>query len=401
MRKKKAVFATGAYAVFWAIQMACKSYVFLDGDRIYLALSLLSLAFLGVKYLLTDWSFRDCLWASVVLFAGMMVYVLTRMPAIFVLALAVVGAKDVDLRKLLSWTLVLRTVVFTIVVTAVIFGKLPDGSVELREMKDLFNFLFTGSFTASLHRYYFGYGYANIAHIQLFILVCLYSYVKDNKLAVWEYVGIALVNLILYHWTGSRTSMWLVFLFEACSFVIRCDWGKRILRKAGPWVPLGVLVGCILLSIVWQKDRWDLWGVICYRLNDLFSGRLEYQHYAIRSFVAPLLGDSFSNGWNQLDCAHLNLWLRFGLLTSALFYGGTTLFLSKCAKEERDAEILIFALFAFLGLMEMSYYAVTMNVFLVLLSEVLFPKREKEFPARKYLLLELVQRDETDGIEKE
>lgn len=83
----------------------------------------------------------------------------------------------------------------------------------------------------------------------------------------------------------------------------------------------------------------------------------------------------------MLDNAYLNFWLRFGLINCALFLWANTGYLLRCKRLDREEAFVAIVSMAVLGMMEMSLYSVTMNVFLLLLSVYLYPSKRVVFPA--------------------
>lgn len=379
--EKKELFAVGSYFVFWGIQMLCKGFGLENGGA-YKLLSLLSLLFLGIKLLLTEWTFRDLTLSCCIVFLGFMTWLMSDMLPMLLLALAIVGAKGVPIKKLLYVTFYIRGVSFLIVVSGSFFGLFPENGSQYREIFDLFSFVFQGEERAVVLRRFLGFSTANLASVHLLIILSLFIYVNDNKLGVVHYLLMILVNAILYRFTGSRTSMALVYFLIALSAAMRFRALRRPIYAAGVWAFFGIFLFSVLSALLFaQSDQpQTAWENICQKLDLLLSGRLGYNAYAIRTFSVLLYGGKFQNNWSQLDNAYLNLWLRFGFVNCALFLLVCTSHLRECKRLRRHASFLIFVVFAVLGYMEMSMYAITMNVFLLELSSFLFPQSGRKYP---------------------
>lgn len=382
----KVLFAKLCFYVFWSIQMVSKGFAFEDSDRIYKILSLLSLGFLALKFLLTDWEFRELVVACALVFCGFMTYLMTDMLALTILSLALAGMKDVELRPLLTYTLYLRGGLFLFMVTGSTLGFVPERMLDERELFDVVSFFFTGSFHTTVTRRCIGYGIMNVGHINFLTVALLYVYVRENKLNVWEYLGIALANYILYRWTVSRTSMLVVFFALLLSALIRVKRLKKPLYTVGACSFFALLAFCVVMGHTFElppnPNQATLWQKVCETLDKLFTSRLQYNHYAVSTFSAwTLFGQKFQNNWSMLDCAFLNFWLRFGIFNCALFLWGNSGFLFRCKRLNAEGEFVAVVSMGVLGVMEMSLYSVTMNVFLLLLSVYLYPPRKNVFPA--------------------
>lgn len=386
----KVFFAKICFYLFWSIQMVSKGFAFEDSDRIYKILSLVSLGFLALKFLLTDWEFHELVVGCALVFCGFMCYLMTDMLALTILALALVGMKDVPLRPLLVYTFYLRGFIFLYMVSGAILGFVPERMLDERELFDVVAFFFTGSFHTTVIRRCIGYGIMNVGHINFLIVALLYLYVRKNELNVWEYLGIAAANYILYRWTVSRTSMLVVFFALLLSVLIRIRFLKKPLYVVGACSFFALLAFSVVMGHTFElpsSAEPTLWQKICQKLDGLFTARLQYNHYAVSTFsVWTLFGQKFQNDWSMLDSAFLNFWLRFGLINCALFLWANTGYLLRCKRLDREAEFVAVVSMAVLGMMEMSLYSVTMNVFLLLLSVYLYPPKKIAFPAENPLV---------------
>ncbi|MBO4989883.1 MAG: hypothetical protein J6D37_06085 [Clostridia bacterium] len=380
----KVFFAKLCFYLFWSIQMVSKGLAFEDADRIYKILSLVSLGFLALKFLLTDWEFQELVIACALVFCGFMCYLMTGMLPLTILALALVGMKDVPVRPLLIYTFYLRAAIYLYMVSGAILGFIPEILFGKREIFDIVAYFFTGDFHVVTVRRSIGYSNPNVAHISFLVIALLYLYVRKNKLYVLEYLGIVFSNYILYRWTGSRTSMLVVFFALLLSILIRIRFFKKPLYIIGACSFFALLAFSVIMGHTFEElsDDPTLWQRICAKLDSLFSTRLGLNHYAVSTFsVWTPFGQKFQNDWSMLDNAYLNFWLRFGLINCALFLWANTGYLLRCKRLDREEAFVAIVSMAVLGMMEMSLYSVTMNVFLLLLSVYLYPSKRIVFPA--------------------
>lgn len=379
--ERKELLAIGSYFAFWSIQMLCKGFG-LENGMAYRLLSLLSLAFLGVKLLLTEWTFRDLTISCCLVFLGFMTWLMADMLPMLLLALAIVGAKGVPIKKLLAVTLYIRGASFLIVVVGSFFGIFPENGSQYREIFDLFSLLFAGDGRVHVLRRFLGFSTANLASVHLLIILSLFIYVHDNKLGIVHYLLMILVNAILYRFTGSRTSMLLIYFLIGLSAAMRFRALRRPVYAVGVWAFFGMLAISVLggFLFVQTETPQTFWEKLCQKLDFSLSGRLQYNAYALDTFPILLYGGKFQNNWSQLDNAYLNLWLRFGFINCILFLYVSTAYLLRCKRMQLHASFLIFVVFSVLGYMEMSMYAITMNVFLLELRCFLFPEYGRKYP---------------------
>lgn len=368
------------FYIFWTIQMLSKGFAFDDGDRIYKILSVISLGFLAIKYLITDWDFKELVVACCLVFTGFMTYLMAHMLPMLMLALTLVGMKDMKIRPLLVYTFYLRAFLFLFMVSGSILGFVPERLLDERDYFDIFAFLLRGETRTTTIRLCLGYGIMNVGHINYLIVMLLYIYVRENKLNAVEYLSMAAANYILYRWTVSRTSMILVFLCLGISLLVRIRFLQKPVYLVGICSYFALLVVSVVLGFTYEyPDPFNptLWQKICVALNSLFTARLEYNAYAVQSF-SPffLFGEHFQNDWSMLDSAILNLWLRFGIINCTLFFYGNTAYLIQTKRENRQGEFIALVGMIVLGFMEMSMYAISMNVFLLLLATYLYPSKK-------------------------
>lgn len=399
---KKEYWAAVCFYVFWFTQMFCKGMGMIADSKLYRLLSLASLGFLGLKYLLTDWDFRSLVIVSCVLFVGALSYLLSDMMAWFLACLMICGAKGIDLKKLFLYTLYVRGTLFLCTVSLAVFGvvgKMPyetgfrtDTFELFRAIENVFKYLamsaedrvlFGLSLKGTYYRYELGFGEANLAHGNLLMIVLLYVFVRKNKLNVLECVGISLANFIVYYWTFSRTGLILVFFVLAMSLLLRVARLKKIFYAFGSFVFIACLLFSVLLAYTADFDvgeQMTWWEWVCQKLDSLLTTRLRLSAYAAQSFPCYyIFGARFRSGWNMLDSAYMNYWLRFGFVSCIIMTYAYTKRMEDCKKDDDLSLFLMLFIMALYGLTEMAFYSITTNFFLLTLRDVIYPEPNNSY----------------------
>lgn len=402
---KRKFYAEACFYAFWFIQMVCKGLGMMAGSKVYLVLSLVSFAFLGIKYLLTDWDFQSLVISACVLFVSGLSYILSDYMACFLACLAICGAKDIDLKKLFLFTFYVRGACFIFTISASIlnlfgfsfqFRGARQNTFEIfhvltevlpQYLKDgdkPLSFLFE---KRTYYRYALGYGEPNLAHSNYMVIVLLYVVARENKLNIFEYAGIALGNLIMNHWTFSRTSLYLIFFVLILSLVLNVNFVKKALYFFGTYVFVILLVVTVVLAYTYQSytEEPTLWQQICQKLDSIFSSRPSLSAYAAKQYeIYYIFGTRFRNGWNQLDSAYMNYWLRFGLVLCLFNMYGYTKRMDDYRKEDNVSMFLMLFVMAVFGFTEMAFYSVTTNFFILTLRDVMYPPRKRVYPQSSY-----------------
>lgn len=222
-------------------------------------------------------------------------------------------------------------------------------------------------------RYDVGYGHPNLYHATFFIGVVLFCYTRKKLKGIY-YIGLFLLNLVVYRLTYSTTGWMLTTLsiigFAIISYIENHCVNYHILSYfLGILCPIPMIMS-FLLAFLYKGDasRWI-------RINSYFTGRLNWNYIYMHQYSVPLLGQRFDNRVpNMLDNAYLFILYRYGIIVFGLFLVGYILVLTKLVKENNLRKILFCLVFLIYGFIEQFVQNCFMNFSMFFLCELTWRK---------------------------
>lgn len=364
-REKVVSYADAFYFIFLCILISIKS-TFIELTPYLNTFFLISAVFLGLKYLFTNWDFKDILISAVLLGAGFLTYKASGHSIMFVTVAAIVGAKDVNLKHLVKWICIFRIAEYIAIVSMYNMGLTPkidhtsygsqivvDGQVQ----------------NEIIHRYNLGFTKSNPAHVIFFICTVAYIWLFFKKYNVFSAAVITLLNLFIYEQTACRTGVWMVEIIAVVALLFKSKKIFDVLKKALPYIPLFVVAFCLAMTALYGK-----WSVAD-KINDVFSDRFYHSSLFMSGGKISLFGQNSSFGGDIFDVAYINLFINYGAIFFALFMSGNVALLYDCAKNNKTELAIAVLAFVILGVTENYSLDIGMNFTLVFLSEFIFRKK--------------------------
>ncbi|MGN1234893.1 MAG: hypothetical protein ACI4U2_02810, partial [Christensenellaceae bacterium] len=328
LRAKKREIGEGGYYAFWAVILFAKALNLSSEDLPLLLLMMAGLGFLGVKYLCTDWTKKSIVVSGALCALGILTWRSSGSTELLVTLAAIGGAKDVPLKKLVGFIFCLRLAVFLATVFMAATGIVENV------------YEFTVDVDGNLlkeTRYYLGFIHPNYAQVSLFVLVCLYAYLRSDRLTVTELALMLVCNFALFHYTRSRTGMLLICLFCFTLAIFR----RKQMFPLGKWLaflPALLAAFTLLIPVFYGSDNWM--GGLLHRLDVALTGRVEFVAHYLRDFPLTLFGDraiTAESAVVPLDCAYVSLLRQYGLVAFLLYTVGETLVLMRHYRQNRVA----------------------------------------------------------------
>lgn len=288
---------------------------------------------------------------------------------ILITFLFVLAACDVDWKRLIRVSMFVACGCVIVILLSAAVGILPQ-NIILRE---------DGSV-----RYYLGFSYTSLLANYFFHILLMFLYVKKEKLHLWGYGIIMMLNVAIYLLTDTRAVFALVFLALVGAFCLE----RVSIPGEKPWFRLtigNVFVFCAVIALI-LIACYGSGHTLVMRLDKLLSGRLMYGHQAVKTFGLSLFGDAIpwysqydgKQPFMWVDCAYLNIAMNYGVVVLVLVCAGFTWLTRKAIRSMDGMLVLACVFLAIHSITDPQLYMPWYNPFLLLLGRLFYDGKSKE-----------------------
>lgn len=357
------IFLYAAYLILQTTMFPVKGY--LQEDYIW------TIVFVGIVFkalVLDEWRYTEAILAVLLVGIGMIVDYFGGVNLPFCQVMLIIGAKNVDYRKILSVHLSVRLVVVVSAVFASMTGIIENLQyIRKGEIRNSFGIVYPTDFGAQL---FFGY---------LTFLAITHSVRR-----VWHWLAGLTLAWFIYVYCGAR---WNAGMLVACvlGFILLEGEGLKKRKKHcdfallwGSILSVPVIAGVTAANIRMSglKQEFLQWMI---RYFDSYGSRMEISTRMLRRYPISLWGQSVQmQGFGGdvtlpdtivemtfLDISYVNILLRFGIVFSAALF---VVYVCICLRYRCRREILlILILVALSGFMEHHIFELAYNPFFLLL----------------------------------
>lgn len=300
----------------------------------------------------------------------------------------IIGAYKVDFNKIIKWSIISEGILLFTIVILSLLGVIPN--IEY------------GRANSEVIRYSLGFKYPTYPAVIFLGLTMLYLILKKDKIKLWEYGIILIINIALYVATNTRTEMACVVILIIMNYI----YNKKIIKinEAFRRISKIIFIICALASIIIaglyigneEKYQW---------LNNALSGRLKLTQSAIENYGIDLFGNKIEwvglsdikegtntdSEFNMIDNSYLNLLIVYGVIafiTIIYLYSNT----SKAMKYYDNGFInCCMIIIAINGLLNPILIRMTNNIFMLLFSYIVIENKEK---TKEYLSNKEIQTED-------
>ena len=213
-------------------------------------------------------------------------------------------------------------------------------------------------------RYTLGMGHPNALHCMVWALTTLMLYLYGEKMKVYHYVIVLLVNVGFFLLTDSKTSL-LVSAFTVVLAYMAAETRYSLISKISAVVGFATTVFSIGISVViagsayrvydyiWNLDRTS-YTMFLVKLNDLLNGRIrilvendtfEGTIQTWRLFSRPENNRYFDMGW-------IRFFYWYGIIPACLFLVVLFWIMIYCYKKKKYMAVMLIASFALYTVIE-------------------------------------------------
>jgi len=262
----------------------------------------------GLKLITTKYSRKQWICIVIVgLIAAVSYFVNTRDEAVRAVVF-VAACKDIDLKKLLKIVLGITfagsLLLFVLSATGIFgalsmtanFGRGPSpGIVETR--------------------YCFGMGHPNAFQCMLFMMSTLVLYIYSEKMKIWHFVILGLVNILAYMYTDSNTSLLVMMLTLAGVVLLKY---VKLLRENKIIYILGAAAVLVIVLFSVYGSHVGTENQIMYKLDKLLNGRFQYAHLIENARMENWTLFAYSENKEYFDQGFIRLFYWYGIIPAVI-----------------------------------------------------------------------------------
>lgn len=295
---------------------------------------------------------------------------------VFYSVIIIVLASDMNLEKIVRWTMVGQICITLITIFSAFAGIIPN--VISNSM--------AGGF--SRIRYGMGYTYSTFLPNYLLSILIEYIYLKKNK--KWKILEIAIFlicNMFTYYYTRTRLAFGMISVVLFAEF-INIFRKHKVDKSVGGifsiFTKWGVVL-CAAFSIL-TTCFYDSSRKFLAFLNTLLSERLRFgkmgliQH-GVSLFGSDVVWETDASKYNYIDSSYINIMICYGLIVFLVVIVGFTIAGRFAAKENNRAMCLALLLWFARAVIDPQLFLLWFNPFLFLIGEAfsgILKKRRSE-----------------------
>lgn len=346
------------YYLFFSLIFFAKGIGLYDGQTVFKFFLLLSMVFLGIKLLLTEYTMQELIIMALLCIAALLSYYNTREKGILFVLMIVIGLKNVPLKRIFGVALFVWSISFIPTVWLTTLGWIA--SPFRVHVRPLVGFII---------RWGLGSAHPNVGHIAYLIFTVLAVYVLGEKIS-WKWCLLLFSgNCFVFLFTVSQTGFLMTSFYLAA--VIYLIYRKKPSKLEYALVEC-VLPACILASLVLpvilKGKAFDL-------LNKLMNTRMMQSKRYLTEEKITLFGSrlSLTNAINTMDNSYLFAFMTYGVITFGIIAAAYFLLIHKCVKEQKKRELAMIVTLLITGLSEPFLFNTSFkNISLLFLGGLLF-----------------------------
>lgn len=316
--------------------------------------------FLFLKLILTDYNRRDLLLIGAVMAFLCYVFYRTREKALIITAVSIFGCKDVDVKKVLKYTIFVYIIGMSITIGLVMVGKVQGEIHHLTK----------GGVRYDIND--FGFSHPNSAYNHLLMIGVMAVAACGKKLCWYHYGLMTMAMLIGYKVFFSRTGLLIYFLLcimLMLVYVVKWRMARKVLGFVLTLLPLGMAIASYILPTIFPKNI-----EIINKLNVYITGRIYLSFKALESTRLTWFG-SRERPWESvyyIDNVYINILLSCGVLLFLLWVASLFLASFHYWKIEEYYILIVLSIMSINGFMEYAVINVTWNPILLFLAGSIF-----------------------------
>lgn len=353
-------YADVLYLLYFLPIAGCVSMGLSSDVLVYKVCFAIAIIFLLMKVWVTDYSLIEVLFMGAVIVLLGYVYLRTSEKTLIISALSIFGCKDVNIIKVLKYTLYVYIVGMSLTISMVMLGKVQG---ELHT-------LYKSGIEYKIND--FGFSHPNSAYNHLLMIALMIVAVWQERLHWYHYGVMTLIMFVAYKVFFSRTGF-LIYLLLCIAIgvlhIIKWEKLKKVFFFLLNIIPLEILTLSYILMI-WYDKRIPFIN----KLNDFVTGRIALSSQAYKYAGVSWFG-AVNRDWMRLtfiDNAYLSVLISCGIVVCALCVVSYSITCYHYWKIGEYYNLIILSTIAVYAFMEYMVVNATWNPLLLFMSGTLF-----------------------------
>lgn len=349
IRNKLKKYGEEFYMLFFLPMAGCVAMGISSGETIYRVLFAVGLVFLMLKFFVTDFTIKEI----VIMFGIMMVlgyvFLRNRERSLILSALAIFGCKDVSIRRVLKYTVVVYAVGMAIAILLVLTGF---------KAGEIHNLGKSGT-VQKINDY--GFTHPNSAYSHILMIALMIVLVWRERIRWYHYISITAGMIYAYEKLLCRTGLLVYGIMVIMLFALYLIKQPKV-RKVFffLWGCLPAAIAGASYALPWFYEKQMPFAV---KINNLITGRISLANQALHRTELTWFG-ALEKNWSDefyLDNAYINLLLSYGIIVIAICIL-LALAMNYCLwKKEEYYVLIITGIIAIYAFMEYSPINATWN----------------------------------------
>ena len=360
LRKKLSNYQEVFYLLFLLPMTGMHSMGINSDDRIYLYVFAVATLFLLLKMAVTDFTWREVAIMAVLTLLFGMNFLRNGEKTLILTVMAIFGAKNVNLDKVMKYALWEKAVLTVGTLTLAATGVIENEMVTLPKNWEY----------VELPCY--GYYQPNMAFANIFVVLLLAILVYRDKIKWYGYLIGTGIMFVAYKVVMCRTGMliWVILCLMILGYVV-----LRYFHREKGYLYLFLLIpaGLALLTLILpplarNNPEFSTW------INYYLTGRIEHINWVYGDIWKLLLGHVPQT---PFDSMYFTILYNYGWILFLLCLVAYIVGMWYCIKRDQDYIVIGLGIMAVYGFMELLPMSVLWNLPLLYLSRILFQGKNR------------------------
>lgn len=314
----------------------------------------------------------------------------------------ILGAYKIPFEKIVKYVLITEVIAVLSIMTLSLIGIIPNRIFDRSDSDVL--------------RYSFGFKYSTYSAIYFWYFTVLYLYIRKNKTRWWEYVGLLIVNYMIYVFTDSRNEIICSFAIIVIAFTynnFNSKFFKNAIKFLAKYSMIIFTIVAVLIAIFYNPNN-----EILYKLNDIFSGRFYLankglQNFGIKPFGTKInwiglsliySGVNTAQEFNYVDISYLNILYNFGVIALIIILYAFYKTVNSQIKNDNIYICCFISIIAIHSFVDPQLFQIVYNIFILLFVDLIITpqkinKEQVEELDDKFMTLEEIHNEELEMLE--
>ena len=313
------------------------------------------------KLICTCWTKRDLIVVVYLNLLGILSWIWSGDYTIFITIIVIMASKDIQIKKTLKISFWIYLTFFALHILGVIIGRLDTGLIYVLD-------------DGIRKRYGLGYGHPNVAHSIVLTIIFLGLLAYKDSLKTYHYVLFIIFNLVMYHFTDSRTGMLLVCLGIIGAYIVHII-SKFKLEKYIDVIVQNKIIKFLTSNIFILLTILSVVASIMYTKYGMFNnlGTLSSRFLTASRVIENNAITLFGQRNIKTDLGYIYILYRYGIVFWSIVLVAYSMLLRRMIESKLYTECIMIICFAAYSMVENFTGSILANITLIFMSFLIYP----------------------------